>query len=285
MEPIRKAALVKATIVEIGRAGSLDVTVSQIAKRAGMSSALAHHYFGSKEAMFLAAMRHVLTVYGAEVRGALAAADGPEARARAVIRASFASSSFRREVVAAGAACVIAVGASLGKQAKALRREIHSLLKQVDYDYQRLQYNTVVSGAMKMLNVLEKALDDFKAADEPGAAVALIEGFGVLLRALYPATPHITHALWSELGYATTLGELLDAPWPEVDPAALVQDEIELVLQVNGKLRGSVTVPASADKAAIEAAALASEAFQKAANGAPPKKVVVVPGRLVNVVL
>lgn len=101
MEPIRRASLIKATIAEIGDVGSLEVTVSRIAKRAGMSSALAHHYFGSKEAMFLAAMRHVLTVYGAEVRGALAAADGPEARARAVIRASFSAASFRREVVAA----------------------------------------------------------------------------------------------------------------------------------------------------------------------------------------
>ena len=101
MEPIRKAALVKATIVEIGRAGSLDVTVSQIAKRAGMSSALAHHYFGSKEDMFLAAMRHVLTLYGAEVRGALAAAEGPEARLRAILRASFSPGNFRREAVGA----------------------------------------------------------------------------------------------------------------------------------------------------------------------------------------
>lgn len=101
MEPIRKAALVKATIVEIGRAGSLDVTVSQIAKRAGMSSALAHHYFGSKEDMFLAAMRHVLTLYGAEVRGALALADGPEARVRAILAASFSPANFRREAVGA----------------------------------------------------------------------------------------------------------------------------------------------------------------------------------------
>lgn len=101
MEPIRKAALVKATITEIGRAGSLDVTVSQIAKRAGMSSALAHHYFGSKEQMFLAAMRHILTLYSAEVRGALAAADGPKGRVQAIVRASFATSSFRREVIGA----------------------------------------------------------------------------------------------------------------------------------------------------------------------------------------
>ena len=101
MEPIRKAALVNATISEIGRTGSLDVTVSQIAKRAGMSSALAHHYFGGKEDMFLAAMRHVLTLYGAEVRGALAVAQGPEARVEAVVRASFSPANFRREVVGA----------------------------------------------------------------------------------------------------------------------------------------------------------------------------------------
>lgn len=101
MEPIRKAALVNATIAEIGRTGSLDVTVSQIARRAGMSSALAHHYFGGKEGMFLAAMRHVLTLYGAEVRGALAVARGPEARVQAVVHASFSPANFRREVIGA----------------------------------------------------------------------------------------------------------------------------------------------------------------------------------------
>ena len=101
MEPIRKAALVNATIAEIGRTGSLDVTVSQIAKRAGMSSALAHHYFGGKEAMFIAAMRHVMTLYGAEVRGALAVAEGPEARVHAVVKASFTPANFRREVIGA----------------------------------------------------------------------------------------------------------------------------------------------------------------------------------------
>ncbi len=101
MEPIRKAALVKATIVEIGRAGSLDVTVSQIAKRAGMSSALAHHYFGSKEEIFIAAMRHILSLYGAEVRGALHLANDPEGRLRAILAASFSPANFRREAVGA----------------------------------------------------------------------------------------------------------------------------------------------------------------------------------------
>ncbi|WP_323007945.1 choline-responsive transcriptional repressor BetI [Pseudorhodobacter sp.] len=101
MEPIRKTALVKATIVEIGRAGSLDVTVGQIAKRAGMSTALAHHYFGGKEAIFLAAMRHILSLYGAEVRGALATAVTPEERLEAILLASFSPANFRREVVSA----------------------------------------------------------------------------------------------------------------------------------------------------------------------------------------
>jgi leucyl-tRNA synthetase len=171
--------------------------------------------------------------------------------------------------------------ATLSKQAKALRLEVHSLLKQIDYDYQRMQYNTVVSGAMKLLN----ALEDFKNDSSAGDNAALAEGFSVLLRVLYPATPHISHALWQDMGYAKLQGELLDAPWPAVDESALLQDEIELMLQINGKLRGAIVVPAGASKEAIEAIALGSEAFVKQASGAAAKKVVVVPGRLVNIVL
>ncbi|MEJ5992020.1 leucine--tRNA ligase [Ramlibacter sp. PS3R-8] len=170
---------------------------------------------------------------------------------------------------------------SYGKGAQALRREIHTVLRQVDYDYQRMQYNTVVSGAMKMLN----ALEDFKATGEPGAQAALREGFGILLRSLYPATPHIAHTLWQQLGYVAAHGDLLDAPWPRVDEAALQRDEVELVLQVNGKHRGAILVPAGADKDEIEKIAVASEAFTRFAAGAAPKKVIVVPGRLVNVVI
>jgi leucyl-tRNA synthetase len=134
---------------------------------------------------------------------------------------------------------------------------------------------------MKMIN----ALEDFKAASSAGSQVALIEGFGILLRCLYPATPHLTHALWSGLGYAAHLGDLLDAPWPQVDPLALVKDEIELMLQVNGKLRGAIVVSATASNADIERAAIACEVFQKLSQGAIPKKVIVVPGRLVNLVV
>jgi leucyl-tRNA synthetase len=171
--------------------------------------------------------------------------------------------------------------AALRPEAKKLRREMHLVLKQVSYDYERMQYNTVVSGCMKLLN----ALEDFAFDGSAGDQALRCEGMSLLLRMLYPACPHMAHAAWVELGFAAAAGELLDAPWPLVDETALVQDELELVLQINGKLRGSVTVPASADKAAIEAAALASEAFIKQANGATPKKVVVVPGRLVNIVI
>jgi leucyl-tRNA synthetase len=161
--------------------------------------------------------------------------------------------------------------------AKALRYEVHGVLRQVHYDYERMQYNTVVSGAMKLLNALESAKD--------AAPAARREGFGILLRVLYPACPHTTWVLWRELGYADEWGDLLDAPWPVVDDAALQRDAIELVLQVNGKLRGAIRVPATADKAAIEAAALASPEVIKFAEGRAPKKVVVVPGKLVNVVV
>jgi leucyl-tRNA synthetase len=170
----------------------------------------------------------------------------------------------------------------LGAGAKILRREIHALLKQVSYDYERMQYNTVVSGAMKLLN----ALEDFKFDAGSAADSAVVrEGMSVLLRVLYPACPHITQVLWSELGFAATVGELLDAPMPAVDEAALVQEEIELVLQIAGKTRGTIRVPAQADKAIIERTALASPEFAKFGDGKPAKKVVIVPSRLVNVVV
>ncbi len=169
----------------------------------------------------------------------------------------------------------------LRAEARALRREVYQVLRQVSHDYERLQYNTVVSGCMKLLNALEAFKPDASAGD----AAVMAEALSVLLRALYPACPHISHGLWSALGYAQAQGDLLDAPWPVVDEAALVQDQIELVLQIAGKTRGVVSVAAAADKAAIEAAALASPEFAKFGAGRPVKKVVVVPGRLVNVVV
>ena len=146
--------------------------------------------------------------------------------------------------------------------APALRHEIHSVLRQVSYDYERMQYNTVVSGAMKLLNALEAHAGQGAVAPAP-----LREGFGILLRVLYPVCPHTTWTLWNELGFAADHGPLLDAPWPQIDESALAQDEIELMLQINGKLRGSIRVAAKADKAHIEAAALATPEFAKFAEG------------------
>jgi leucyl-tRNA synthetase len=143
-----------------------------------------------------------------------------------------------------------------------------------------MQYNTVVSGAMKLLN----ALEDFRPDGSTGDAAVLREGLSVLLRVLYPACPHITQVLWQSLGFASSAGALLDARMPAVDESALQRDEIELVLQVNGKTRGAIRVAAAADKAAIEAAASGAPEVAKFGEGKAVRKVIVVPGRLVNVV-
>ena len=170
---------------------------------------------------------------------------------------------------------------SLNDAEKELRREVHGILKQANFDYQRRQYNTVVSAAMKMLNLLEPfKLNDGSTVSAP----VLAECISILLRILYPVVPHMTHVLWQDLAYASSFGSLLDAPWPTVDESALIQTEINLMLQINGKLRGEIRVPADASKEQLEALALQSAPVLKALNGASPKKVIVVPGRLVNIV-
>jgi leucyl-tRNA synthetase len=131
---------------------------------------------------------------------------------------------------------------------------------------------------MKMLNALDTA------AEHPAAAGLLREGVSILLRTSYPMTPHVAHVLWVELGYAKELGDLLDAPMPQPAQEALRQDELELVVQVNGKLRGRVLVPAAADEAAVKAAALADEHVKKFVDK-PVRKVVYVPGKLINIVV
>ena len=174
----------------------------------------------------------------------------------------------------------------LSAQQKLCQRDFHVVLGQVNFDYERVQYNTVVSGCMKMLNIFEKlgTAGIHDGDDESFKAAVFLSAnlYGILLRVLYPVCPHITQILWKELGYA---GEILNAPWPEVDPTALISDTVELVLQINGKTRGSVTVASSADKATIEATAEASPEVAKFGEGRAPKKIIVVPGRLVNVVV
>jgi leucyl-tRNA synthetase len=133
---------------------------------------------------------------------------------------------------------------------------------------------------MKMLNALESAQ---KSKSDAGPRQAVVrEGLSLLLRLLSPMTPHIAHQLWRDLGYG---GDILTAPWPEPDAAALTQDEIELVVQVNGKKRGNVRVPREADNKAIEALVLADAEITRALAGKPVKKFIVVPGRLVNIVV
>ena len=156
----------------------------------------------------------------------------------------------------------------------ALRHEIHANLKQANYDMQRQQFNTVASATMKMLNALEKLPEGARAVRE--------EGLSILLRLLSPITPHLSHVLWRELGFGE---DVLQAAWPEPDPAALEQDEIEYVVQVSGKTRGNVRAPKDADREALQALALASPAIQKYVAGQPVKKLVVVPGRLINLVV
>jgi leucyl-tRNA synthetase len=160
----------------------------------------------------------------------------------------------------------------------ATRREVHLNLKQATFDVLRSQFNTVTSACQKILNALRAAPKEAAAAH----AEIFEEGLSILLLLLSPISPHISHYLWRELGFGE---DVLKASWPETDAKALVQDEIELVLQVNGKLRGHMRAPKSAGRDELEQLALAHDAVTRFTNGQAVKKVVVVPGRLVNVVV
>lgn len=171
---------------------------------------------------------------------------------------------------------------TLNHEEKAVRREIHNALKQAQFDLDRMQYNTVVSAVMKMLN----ALESLKHKDSVGTRAVIFEGLSILIRVLYPIAPHITSQLFEDLGYEEVYGtSLVDAPWPEVDPQALVADEVKYVIQINGKLRGEFTVPAGSDKALIEETALANADAIRFMGGKTPKKIIVVPNKLVNIVV
>jgi leucyl-tRNA synthetase len=162
--------------------------------------------------------------------------------------------------------------------ARSSRQEIHALLQQALHDYGRYQFNTVVSACMKLLNLLGGLEPD----NDGWRARVAHEGLGILLRLLAPVAPHLSHHLWRELGYGD---EILDAGWPSVDEAALVKDEIELVVQVNGKLRGQIRVPADSSREAIEQAARDDANVQRFTTDKVVRKVIVVPGRLVNLVV
>ena len=181
------------------------------------------------------------------------------------------------EHVSGGAIAAYTQG-ELSAELKTFRRQLHQTIAKVTDDYgRRQQFNTAIAAVMELLNAYVKLGED-----APQVRAVRQEALEAVALLLYPIVPHICEALYAGLcpGQSAT-----GQAFPQADAAALVQDEIELMLQVNGKLRGSLQVPASADKAAIEAAAIASPAAQKHLEGKAPKKVVVVPGRLVNIVL
>ena len=165
----------------------------------------------------------------------------------------------------------------LSKELKDLRHKLHSTIAKVSDDYgRRQQFNTAIAAVMELLNQYDKT----DTGGEQGRAVAQ-EVLETAVRLLWPIVPHICETLWSELNGA----KLWEAGWPTVDEAALVKSEIEVMVQVNGKLRGKITVAADASKADLEAAALATEGAVKFMEGKPAKKIIVVPGRLVNIVV
>ena len=169
-------------------------------------------------------------------------------------------------------------GGELSAELKAFRRQLHQTIGKVADDYgRRKQFNTAIAAVMELLNAFTKLSED-----TPLARSVKQEALEAAALMLYPIVPHVCEALYAELKPGQVAGV---QSFPKVDEAALVQDEIELMLQVNGKLRGSLRVPAKADKAAVEAAALASEVAQKHLEGQAPKKLIVVPGRLVNIVI
>ncbi|MBW0454244.1 MAG: leucine--tRNA ligase [Candidatus Kinetoplastibacterium crithidii] len=161
---------------------------------------------------------------------------------------------------------------------------IYSLLNQSNHDYDRLQYNTIVSASMKMLNSIEHFLQTNSIIDTT-CNIALSESLGIILRVLYPIAPHITWKIWNELGYKNIHGDLIDAPWPEVKEEALVINNVKIVIQINGKLRGSVTVRYNQDEEEIKKIVLEQPNILKYINNNFIKRIVLVPNKLINIVL
>ncbi len=173
--------------------------------------------------------------------------------------------------------------ASLDKNAltdeqKAVRRQLHQTLKKVTDDMsRRFTFNTAIAANMELINTLYKFADD----SENGRAIRQ-EVLEAVVLMLSPVVPHICQQLWNELGHD---GDIVEARWPEVDESALEQDSLQMVIQVNGKLRSKIMVPVTADKQAIEKMALADETIQRYVEGKTIRKVIVVPKKLVNIVV
>jgi len=166
---------------------------------------------------------------------------------------------------------------NLTDRQKEARKTMHESLKKANFDYSRNQFNTVISSCMKILN----ELIDLKNAEPESANPVINEGLSILLRLLAPIAPHLAHHLWVALNFGD---DALNANWPEVDESALVQDSIQYVVQVNGKLRSKIQVPADTAKGLVEKAALKDENVQRFTEGVTVRKVIVIPNKLVNIV-
>ncbi len=171
--------------------------------------------------------------------------------------------------------------AELSADQAEMRRLLHQQLAQAQFDFDKEQFNTVVSAGMKLVNEASR-LARPAAADGDGYRLVMDETLNVLVRMLAPIIPHVCHRLWRALG---ATGELVDAAWPEVDESALQRDQLELVVQVNGKLRGKISVAADATNEQIEALARANDNVKRFIEDKAVRKVIVVPGKLVNIVV
>jgi leucyl-tRNA synthetase len=161
---------------------------------------------------------------------------------------------------------------------KALRRQLHETIQKVSDDFgRRHAFNTAIASLMELLNALGKFTDQ----SDQGRAVRH-EALETMVLLLNPVVPHVSHALWQALGHP--LRVLDDQPWPKVDPQALVRDSLTLAVQVNGKLRGTIEVAANASKEEAEALARAQPQVAAFLAGQTVRKVIVVPGKIVNIV-
>jgi len=174
---------------------------------------------------------------------------------------------------------------TLTQEQRKIRGEIHALLEQANRDFAKYQFNTVVAACMKMVNALHQVpLFDAGNTSQRGYAAVVFEAVDILVRLLSPVVPHITHALWHKVGVGD-VPAVIEAPWPQPDAGALVKEVIDMGVQVNGKLRGRIAVPAAATEGQIRDLALADEGVQRHVAGKPARKVIIVPGKLVNIVV
>ena len=203
--------------------------------------------------------------------------EGVEGASRFIKRLWFYCHDNRSEIQSVNRGQLPPPTAEAADDGSAYRRDLHSILRKALFDYQRHQFNTVVSACMTVLNKLAELT-----TTKQTAAPLIAEGIGIVLRLLAPIAPHITHYLWRELKFGE---DILAARMPQVDESALVQDTVAMVVQVSGKLRGKITVATDADRATIEAAALANANVQRFIDGRAVRKVIVVPGKLVNIVV